>query len=138
MTSTERMRGLFLEYMESSGYRKELILDGCLTIDQDRLLKYERIDKYRVLFLTQKDLKNIIRFSEKHGISIWFGGDKLCVGFNCRQNICLTKYDSVALRSSPGPALGDRNYLSVIPEKMSCDQSPDRIEHHLDVHGGLD
>lgn len=115
MTSTERLRGEFAEFLKNRNYRNAIVLDACITIGQDHLLKYERIDKYHVQFLTQKDLKNIIKFGENRGIAIWLGGDKLCVGFNSRQNMRLSAYDSVPQRSAHGEILGDGN-ISVAPE----------------------
>ncbi len=141
LTGTERLRNLFAQFLENRGYREVLVPDGCSTVQQDDLLKYERIDRYRVLMLTQKDLKTILKFGEKHGIAIWLGCDKLCVGFNCRQNMRLSAYDSVAQRSGPRMIPEDRN-VSVLRGASSCDRDPDRIlrtiDHHLDVHGGVD
>lgn len=66
----------------------------------DSLLKYERIDKYRVIFIDQKDLKKLIRFCENHDIAVWFGADKLCIGFSYRGCQRLSAYYSTPGRES--------------------------------------
>jgi len=95
---TEKLRGRFAEFLESQGIRNMLVIDSCVTIDQDANLKYERLDRYRALFLTQKEIKSLVRFCEKHDIAVWFGAEKLCIGFNYKGCQRLSAYDSVPLR----------------------------------------
>ncbi len=101
---TERLRGLFLQFLRENELENALICNSSITIAQDESLKYERIDKYNVLFLTSEDLKKLLAFCDKHGISIWFGADKLCIGFNYKGNMRLSAYDSVLpVRSAAVP-----------------------------------
>ncbi len=94
---TEKLRGLFSQFLKENEIDNALSCNNCITIAQDETLKYERIDKYSVLFLTYKDLKKLLAFCDKHGISVWFGADKLCIGFNYRGCMRLSAYDSVQM-----------------------------------------
>jgi hypothetical protein len=136
---TERLRGLFAQYLKEQGIQNMLAWDSGLTIGQDGLLKYERVDKYRVMFLDFKEMKSLMRFCETHGMGLWFGADKLCIGFNYRGCQRLSSYDSVQLRELGPDVLEDRN-ISVAPEISAAAPLGDRIEpdHYLDVHGGVD
>ena len=136
---TEKLRGMFADFLESLGIRNMLVIDSCTTIDQDANLKYERLDRYRALFLTQKEIKSLMRFCEKHGIAMWFGAEKLCIGFNYKGCQRLSAYDSVQLRELAKVRPVDI-INSVSPEISAAEILGDRIEpdHHLDVHGGLD
>ncbi|MDD3840090.1 MAG: hypothetical protein PHP06_05895 [Clostridia bacterium] len=118
---TETVRGMFADFLRDTGMEKMLRLDCCVTVDQDATLKYERIDKYKVLLLKYEELNCLMVFCARHDINVWFGMDKLCIGFNYTGNMRLSAY-SVPLRE-------------LVPETLE-----DRIEpdHHLDVHGGVD
>ncbi len=110
---TDKLRGLFADFLASHKIVDMMVCESSITIGQDAQLKYERVDKYRVLFLTQKEIKNLMRFCEKHNIVVWFGADKLCIGFNYRGCMRLSAYDSVPLRQAAGDILEDRiNYVS--------------------------
>lgn len=124
---TDKLRGIFAEYLKHIGIENMVVIDSCITVDQDTQLKYERVDKYRVLFLTQKEVKNLMRFCEKHGLAVWFGAGKLCIGFNYRGCMRLSAYDSVPLRMSAGEIQGD--IIDYVPPEISAAASlGDRIE----------
>ncbi len=106
---TERMRGLFADFLASHELNNALKLDSCATIDQDVKLKYERIDRYRILFMDWAECKKLLEFCAKHGLSVWFGADKLCIGYNYTGNMRLDAY-SVPLRSLISDRQEDRNY----------------------------
>jgi hypothetical protein len=124
---TERLRGLFAQYLKEKGIQNMLAWDSGLTIGQDELLKYERVDKYRINFLDNRELKNLMKFCENRGISLWLGADKLCVGFRYRGCQRLSSYDSVPLRELGPNILEDRN-ISVLPEISAAASLEDRME----------
>lgn len=93
--SSERLRALFAHYLLKQKLNTLLTWDSALTISQDRLLKYERVDKYKVLFLDYRELKKLMQFCENHGIGLWFGADKLCIGFHYRGCQKLSAYSTI-------------------------------------------
>lgn len=99
--NTDRLRGIFADFLASHNIDNALRHDSCCTINQDSSLKYERIDRYRILFMTWEELKSIFDFCAKHEISAWFGLEKLCIGYNYRSNMRLSAY-SVPLRELAG------------------------------------
>ncbi|NJD54404.1 MAG: hypothetical protein FIB07_16265 [Candidatus Methanoperedens sp.] len=105
---TERLRELFSQFLKENEMGGALSCNSCITLDQDVSLKYERIDKYSVLFLTCQDLKKLLAFCGRHGISVWFGADKLCIGFNYKGNMRLSAYDSVLPVRSAAVPMEDR------------------------------
>lgn len=127
---TERLRGLFSQFLKENEMDNALLCNSCITIAQDESLKYERIDKYNVLFLTYKDLKKLLAFCDKHGISVWFGADKLCIGFNYCECMRLSAYDSVHPESSGLGCQEDRrktdHNFSVLPGSQDLDHPEDR------------
>lgn len=108
--NTERLRYLFWRYLKENDLENAIICDISLTQKEDPLLKYERIDKYRVLLLPGNMLKSMLTFCMKNGIDVWFGADKLCIGYNFKANMRLSAYGSnyVPLRSGPGERDRDR------------------------------
>ncbi len=136
---TEKLRGLFADFIKESGIREGISCNSCITIGQDETLKYERIDKYTVLFLTWQELKKLLNFCNKHGMTLWFGADKLCIGFNYRGNMRLSAYDSVPSGASCSEMATD--IINSVRGPCAADLArEDRTEpdHHLDVYGGLD
>ncbi len=108
--NTERLRGLFADFLRENGLTETLRVDSCLTVDQDVTLKYERIDKYRVVVLDAKEMKKLLAFCIKHDISVWLGADKLCVGFNYKSNMRLSAYSgSVPPGKINSGDIADRN-----------------------------
>lgn len=89
---TDRQREKFAKFLDDEKCSNTVSLDSSLTISQDEKLNYERIDKYRVLFLEMKQIKKILAFCIKHSIDVWLGADKLCVGFNYKGNMRLSAY----------------------------------------------
>lgn len=134
---TDAVRSRFADFVTENRFETMLRMDSCATIDQDVTLKYERIDRYRVLLLTNSDIKLLMAFCKKHDITVWFGADKLCLGYNYRGNMRLSAY-SVPLRANMAPEIPDRS--SVRAEIQDLSSPGDRIEpdHHLDVYGGVD
>ncbi len=106
---TERLRWAFAEFLSSHNLDNALKLDSCCTIDQDVDLKYERIDKYRILFMDWLECKNLLGFCIKHDLSVWFSADKLCIGFNYKGNMRLSAYNSVQPVSSGLACQENRN-----------------------------
>jgi hypothetical protein len=92
---TDKLRSMFANFLKENGIAEGLSCNHCITETLDKTLKYERIDKYSVLFLTYKELMKLLKFCSKHGISVWFGADKLCIGFNYTGSMRLSAYDSV-------------------------------------------
>lgn len=108
--NTDKLRELFALFLKEQGLDDMIVGDGCVTVNQDTLLKYERIDKYRILFLNEKELKSLLAFCNKHGIAVWFGADKLCIGFYYRGCMRLSAYGSVQPVISGPESLEDRNH----------------------------
>ena len=114
----EKTRKCFSEYLTSHGIHDMVVLESCSTVDMEPTLKYERIDKFRILFLDQKEITTLMRFCDKHHIAVWLAADKLCVGYKHRGNQRLSAYYSVQVPPAAGEILEDRN-ISVAPE-ISC------------------
>lgn len=123
--STERRRTVFANFIREQKIENFLKLDSCITIDQDTTLKYERIDKYKVLLLTFKELKKLLSFCGRHDICVWFAADKLCIGFNYTGCQRLSAYDSVHVRQLGPDILEDRKYVP--PEITAASSLGDRI-----------
>lgn len=117
---TEKLRSLFAEFLKENGISESLSNNGCITIAQDETLKYERVDKYSVLFLTYKELQKLLKFCAKHGICIWFGADKLCIGYNYTGNMRLSAYDSVSPESRSQRYRGDLTTQGIYPKFMGA------------------
>ncbi|MCX9011313.1 MAG: hypothetical protein OIN66_09340 [Candidatus Methanoperedens sp.] len=122
---TERLRGIFADFLASHNLNNALRLDSCCTIDQDVALKYERIDRYRIIFMDWNECKKLLEFCAKHDLTMWFGADKLCIGYNYKGNMRLSAY-SVPLRSGITGSQEDRN-VSVSPEISAGPFLGDRI-----------
>lgn len=122
---TEKLRWLFANFLKEHGLTETLRVDSCLTIDQDVTLKYERIDKYRVIILDSKEIKKLLAFCIKHDISVWFGADKLCIGFNYKGNMRLSAYSSVP-HGAGYSELATDIIPSVLPEKICSGDIADR------------
>ncbi len=105
--NTDRLRGIFADFLASHNLDNALRLDSCSTINQDASLKYERIDRYRIMFMTWNECKKLLEFCAKHDMCVWFGCDKLCIGYNYRGNMRLSAY-SVPLRELAGGPGADR------------------------------
>jgi len=126
---TYKLRKLFTEFLKSENFTN-LVLDNSATIDQEPNLKYQRIDRYKVMVLSRPEIKKLLRFCVKHDLDLWIGGDKICVGYNYRTTCgCELARDHLENINN-----------SVLPEISAAVSMGDRIEpdHHLDVHGGLD
>lgn len=108
--NTDNLRGLFAAFLKEQEMDGAVAIDGCVTIGQDEKLRYERIDKYRVLFLDRKQMKKLLAFCIKHGIDVWLGADKLCIGFNYKGNMRLSADDSVLPGEISGKDITDRLY----------------------------
>ena len=121
----DALRSKLAEFLRESGIETMLRLECSLTIDQDPAIKYERIDKYRVLFLKYEELLCLMTFCAKHDLILWFGADKLCIGFKYRGNMRLSAY-SVPLPAPAAGLLPDRTG-TVIPEIMAPAITEDRI-----------
>ena len=106
----DTLRERFAGYLHEQGLDKALIIDACLTVGQDTTLKYERIDKYRYTLLKSGELTGLIKACEKIGISLWFGIDRICIGYEHRENMRLSAYDnhSVPAGSAAAVNLEDR------------------------------
>lgn len=126
----DTLRERFAGYLHEQGLDKALIIDACLTVGQDTTLKYERIDKYRYTLLKSGELTGLIKACEKIGISLWFGIDRICIGYEHRENMRLSAYDnhSVPAGSAAAVNLVDRN-SSVLPEARISENQEDRIIH---------
>lgn len=124
---TDKLQQLFAEYLTKEGLGDMMVCDGCVTVGQDSMLKYERADKYRVLFLDQREIKNLMRFCENHGMAVWFGADKLCIGFNYKGCMRLSEYASVQHRLAAGE--GPEDIIDYVPPEISAEATlGDRIE----------
>lgn len=114
--NTERLRGLFAAFLAGDPTERMLRLDSVSTVQQDELLKYERIDRYKVLFLPQAELKRLLEFCIKHDISVWFGAEKLCIGYNYKGNMRLSAFSDC---------------VSVLPGKICSEDIADRNHNEL-------
>lgn len=114
--NTERQRELFASFLKENENERMIRLGGVSTVQQDELLKYERIDRYKVLFLPGKELKKLLSFCVKHNISMWFGAERLCIGYNYAGNMRLDAFN---------------NYCSVLPGKSCSEKVPDRNSDEL-------
>lgn len=122
---TDAVRSKLAEFLRDTGIETMLRLECCLTIDQDPAIKYERIDKYRVLLLKYEELLCLMTFCAKHDIILWFGADKLCIGFKYRGNMRISAY-SVRLPDPAAGLISDRT-VSVQPAITDLSSLEDRI-----------
>lgn len=121
------LRERFARYLQEKGLDKALIHDISLTVGQDSTLKYERIDKYRYILLQSGELTGLIKECERIGVNLWFGIDRICIGYEHRSNMRLSAYEKTSVRAGSAAAvnLGDRN-ISVLPEGGISGNQEDR------------
>ena len=91
----DTLRERFAGYLQEKGLDTAILLDASLTVGQDSTLRYERIDKYRVLHVRGKELDGLMRECSRLGLCLWLGAGKLCIGYEHRENMRLSAYESV-------------------------------------------
>ena len=111
----EAQRTKFAEYVLERKLNTMVVLDHSITVLQESTLKYERIDKYRVLHLSEDELNRLMGECSRLGISVWLGADKLCLGFNHRGNMRLSAFSVIPGCSGSGIST-DRNCHPVLEE----------------------
>jgi len=112
---TNWLRSIFANFLKEEGVEGYIVCEYSSTISTEPNLKYERVDKYRILFIGTNQLEKLMQFCKKHEIVVWLGADKLCIGYNHLPNMRLSAYSSVR-----DPA--------ELPER-----DPDRIELDLGI-----
>ena len=129
----DTLRERFAEYLQEKGLDTAILLDASLTVGQDSTLKYERIDKYRVLHVRGKELDGLMRECSRLGLCLWLGAGKLCIGYEHRGNTKLSAFGGKKTGAAfPGsktdfvyPEDIDGN-ISVLPEVRISENQGDR------------
>ena len=123
----DTLRERFTGYLQEKGLDTAILLEDSLTVGQDSTLKYERIDKYRVLHVRGKELDGLMRECSRLGLCLWLGAGKLCIGYEHRENMRLSAYDNHSVLPGHAAAvnLEDRN-ISVLPEVRISENQGDR------------
>ncbi len=90
-----RLRESFMTFLKQLELGELMVCESSSTAALDPLLKYERIDRYRVLFIGSKELASITEFCRKYGIDVWLGDNRMCVGYDLVCDRCFDRTDSL-------------------------------------------